>query len=411
MAELRSFPSDCDYWGWALNLCRRINEHAWTYASRNPSKLSMMRHLLDKHGGIQYRVTRLAGKVLAFLNLEQSWERCLRWLVLRKEGSAEAAQRFARRRPVFVLSMAPQLSQEPFVLNTAIRMGIPTGAFITSWDNLSTKNRLLHAHKCYFVWTSWMKEELEALEPRTAMKIHVVGAPQYDVALDDRYFVARDEFLISQRLRPELPVIVAALGMANGIDESYLAEGLARLVSNGELGEVQLLVRPHPFFHSDVTLKERLGKFGPRVSVQMRDDFALPRNERSVTRSDAIQWLNTFRHASVVVHLSSTVAVDAAIFDVPSVCLDFDPSPNGEKTELVKEVNRDWLHYRRVIATGGTRLAGNWEEVAEAIRLYLERPEQDRERRASMVELVAGQVDGKASERLARAVREECLAE
>jgi len=35
--------------------------------------------------------------------------------------------------------------------------------------------------------------------------------------------------------------------------------------------------------------------------------------------------VNTFRHADVVVNFSSTVAIDAAIFDKPVVNLDFDP--------------------------------------------------------------------------------------
>lgn len=402
--QLRHFPSVRGYWGLLLTTAKRIDDYAWTFATRNTSKLSMMRHLTDKRGGLLYRVCKTIGGVVAALGVEGAWDEGVRKLVVQKETSLEASERLKRRRPSFLLAMGPQLQHEPHVINSAKRLGIPIGAYITSWDNISTKGRLWHKMSAYFVWTAWMKEALIAEETSAEGRVYVVGAPQYDLFVERRHVVSREEFCFSHNLRADRPIVVAALGMANGINEAYLAEGVAKLLAEGKLGDVQLLVRPHPFFHSDGQLAERLSSFGPRVAVQVRRDSSLERSHRSVTREDVKEWLNTFRHANVVVHLCSTVAVDAALFDVPSVCLDFDPTPGGEKTALVKEINREWVHYRRVTSTGGTRLVGNWEEASGAIRMYLEQPEMDRDFRARMVEAVVGTVDGKSSQRLAVAI-------
>jgi hypothetical protein len=402
--KILPMPRVREGWGFITNHLRRINDHACTFALRNPSKLSIMRHLLDKKGGVNYQLQKEVGRAFAKLGMGKLLDQAVRSLVLKKATSDEAATRLRESRPVFIMSMGPHQHLEPYVINAAIQSGIPTGAYITSWDNLSTKNRLLHAYDAYFVWTQWMAEELRELEYGRKINIMVVGAPQYDVFFNDAFYMSREEFCAQEGLSPELPFIVAALGMANGIDESHLAEKVSEMVAAGELGDVQLLVRPHPYFHSDGTLRERLQKYGRRIKVQMRQDLAVPREERCDGEGDIRTWVNTFRHAAVVVHLCSTVAIDAAAFDVPSVCLDFDPTPGGERTELVKEINRVWSHYRRVVATGGMRLAGDWLEVRDALRAYLKDRSLDRIERRRMFETVAGPVDGRGSARLANAI-------
>lgn len=389
---------------------RRADDYAWVYALHNPSRLSMMKHLIDPRGNFRQKAYKWAGKTLAKLKLHRLVDRLVRNLVTMADYCPKATEKLKRIQPDILVSFGPQLNVEPWVVNSAKRLGIFTTAYITSWDNLSTKSRLLHDYDAYIVWTNWMLQELTAMESRREIRVYVVGAPQFDVCFEERFHVSREEFCMRLGLNAKRPIVVAAMGMANGIDEYYLAEGLARSAAHGELADAQLVVRPHPFFHSDPSIRDRLKNIHPEVVVQLPEGADSPRQRRCVTRESIVEWVNTFRHANCVVHLSSTAAVDAAIFDVPSVCLDFDPSPGGRKTQLVREVNRSWLHYRRVVQTNGTRLASNWHEVKQAVRSYIENPYQDRQARRSMVELVAGETDGKAAERLTAAI-ESCYEE
>src|SRR5205809_6705998 len=106
------------------------------------------------------------------------------------------------------------------------------------------------------------------------------------------------------------------MGSPNLIREHYGALEFAARVARGDLGEVQVLVRPHPVFHADAAIAS-LGAMGPRIVVQrVRGDGEIA-GPRGGGERDVREWVNTFRHADVVVNLSSTITVDAAWFDRP----------------------------------------------------------------------------------------------
>src|SRR5262249_8315721 len=153
---------------------------------------------------------------------------------------------------------------------------------------------------------------------------------------------------------------------------------MARRVVAGALGDVQLLVRPHPL-HGDGKLDELFGGFGPRVVVQRTRDAGRPRETRSQDAADIAEWVNTFRHADVLVNLASTVSIDAAIFDRPVVNLDFDPEPGHPNQSLVKDVNHVWTHFKPIAESGGVWLVNDFDEMTEAVRAYLAHPEMHRE--------------------------------
>jgi hypothetical protein len=117
-----------------------------------------------------------------------------------------------------------------------------------------------------------------------------------------------------------------------------------------------------------------------------------------------LDWISTFRHANVVVNLSSTVALDAAMFDKPVVNLDFDPAPEQRDQALIKDVNHLWSHFKPIAESGGLWLANDMDEVVRAVREYLAHPDLHRESRRRMAEYVCGYVDGKCGERMAQAI-------
>jgi CDP-glycerol glycerophosphotransferase (TagB/SpsB family) len=198
------------------------------------------------------------------------------------------------------------------------------------------------------------------------------------------------------------PLIVHAMGVANGVEEHYGALDLARRICDGELRDAQLIVRPHPF-NNHHELSELFRPFAPRVVLQQYTPGEA-RSIRSQNEQETEDWVNTFRHADVVVHLSSTVAIDAALFDRPSVCMDYDPAPGQPRQAIVRDVNHRWTHYRPVAESGGTWLVNNPQQLVDAIRTYLAHPELHRMERQKMAEYVCGYLDGRCGRRMIDAV-------
>jgi hypothetical protein len=355
------------------------------------------------HEDLSVRALRFPGAGLAALGLEEVFERWLERLLVRYDRSPEATTRLRLSTPDVLLSTSPHRYVEPAVVAAAKRLGIATLALITSWDNITTKNRMPFQHDGYLVWSERMKAELHEYYPHSrSCPIYVVGAPQFDVFFSPRFRESRSSFCARSQLDPNRPIVLYALGSPNFLNEHYAVRYLAERVARGELGNAQLLVRPHPLF-GDVEAVRALSDWGNAVRVQQVAAH-VPTLHRSQTTDDVRDWVSTFRHADVVVNLSSTATVDGAICDRPVVNLDFDPDPSGAGQELVKDVNHRWSHFKPVAESGGVWLVNSLPEMLEAVRGYLAQPDLHRDARRWIAEYVCGFTDGHSGERVAQAI-------
>jgi hypothetical protein len=405
-ATIEDFPQFRPFKEFPYNYLRRLNEFAWDFRQRPASRLSMARHVRDKATKLHIRALKLPARLVAALGMEAPFEDWLEKLMLGYHRSEEALERLRCKRPKLVVVTGPFQMAQPAVASVAKNLGIPVMALITSWDNLSTKNRMVFKYDGYLVWSEQTRRELHHFYPSTRKApVFVVGAPQFDVFFQDRFSQSRREFCETQGLSPDLPVIVYAVGSPNFLKGEWLgALHMAERIAGGELGNVQMIVRPHPT-HDRGELVRLFERFLPRVVVQKPagDGTSLPRSQdvRQTT-----EWVNTFRHADVVVNLSSTVMVDAALFDRPVVNLDFDPSPGRPQQQLIKEINHNWDHTKPVAESGGVWLVNDEEELVAAVKTYLKNPELHREKRRWIAEYVCQYPDGSCGERMARAIHE-----
>jgi CDP-glycerol glycerophosphotransferase (TagB/SpsB family) len=178
---------------------------------------------------------------------------------------------------------------------------------------------------------------------------------------------------------------------------------MAEAIVRGDLGNVQMLVRPHPI-HDNSQMADLFSRFAPRIVLQQTSEAGTSLTARSQDEQQVSEWVNTFRHADVVINLSSTVTVDAAIFDRPVINLDYDPEPGQPNQALVKDVNHLWTHFKPVAESGGVWLANSSKETFQAVRTYLKHPDLHREQRRWIAEYVCGYVDGHCGERMAIAI-------
>jgi hypothetical protein len=363
-----------------------------------------MKLIRDREARFYIRALQLPARVLATLKMETKLEDWLERVLLGYSRSPEGMERLGTSAPHVLVATGTFRYEEPAITAAAIKRGIPTLSFITSWDNPSTKNRMVFKYDGYLVWSEQMKEDLYQFFPYTRQApVYVVGAPQFDVFFQPRFYENRAGFCARHGLNPDLPLVLYALGSPNLFRENASVVHLAELIARGELGNVQLLIRPHPLHDKGLDLAT-LRQLGPRIVVQDTGQTGLSVPSRAQNEEQIRDWVNTFRHAAVVVNLSSTAAIDGAIFDKPVVNLDYDPEPGQLRQALVKEINHSWTHFKPIAESGGMWLVNNPGEMVEAVRTYLSQPALHRQKRRAMAQYVCGFLDGRCGERMAEAV-------
>lgn len=401
---VEAFPEIRPFKEFPYNYLRRLNEYTWDFTQRPPSRMSMMRHVRDKSVRTHIKALKAPARLLSALHLERPLENWLERFLLTYDRSPEARERLRALMPDVLVSSGTFRYEEPAIVAAAKTLGIPVMALITSWDNPSTKNRMVFQYDGYLVWSEQMQRDMHHFFPQSReVPMYLTGAPQFDVFFQERFTQTREEFCRAQGLDPALPIILYAMGSPNLFKEHFTVLDLAESVRRGELGEVQLLVRPHPV-HDDGSEMQRLRNFGGRIVVQQTRQPDHYVANRSQDETQIVEWVNTFRHAAIVVNFSSTAAIDGAIFDKPIVNLNYDPDPEQSRAGLAAELNTSWTHFKPIAQSGALWLVNNPREMVEAVRGYLAHPERHRQERRGIAQFVCGPLDGKAGERMARAI-------
>lgn len=403
-ARVEKFPPVLPFKSFPYVYWRRLNEFVWDYRHPIPSRESVKQHLKNINNRLSVRALKLPARFLAMCRREKWLEDNLEKALLNYPRSDEAERRLRELQPSVIIVTGAFQFEQPAIFAAAKKLGIPTLAYIPSWDNITTKNRMVFKYDGYLVWSEQIKKELHEFYPASRnLQVYVVGAPQFDIFFQKRFHQTRAEFCREQNLDPELPLIVYAIGSPNFLQEHYGAIELAKKIARNEFGDIQMLVRPHPI-HDNAELRHAFDKFAPRVQVQQTHNAGKQVAERSQDERQIREWINTFRHADVVINLSSTVTIDAAIFDKPVINLDFDPQPGQPDQALIYDINHRWNHFKPVAESGGVWLVKNFDELSAAVKGYLENPALHRAERKSIVRYVCEHIDGECGERMARAI-------
>ncbi|MBX9602055.1 MAG: hypothetical protein K2X35_13655 [Bryobacteraceae bacterium] len=382
---------------------RRVNDFVWDVATPSTSRDSMRKHVRDAQTPWWLGIARFPAWLIARMQLAETYEKAVESLIVSYSRSPEAARRLEKLRPDLIVSTSPFFYFEPPVIGEARRLGIPTQAFVTSWDNITTKNRMLLRYDSYLLWSERMRDELHEFYPYTRRcPAEIVGAPQFDVFFRRQLAVSRETFCASEALDPARPFILHCLGSPNFLREQPVAERLAQHVADGAYGDVQLLIRPHPI--QDYSGLECFHRYGERVRLQRTAHNGQLRHERTQDEQQVASWVNTFRHSSVVVNLASSVVLDAAFFDKPVINICFDGEAGSPHQALIEDVNRNWRHFRPVFESGAVVNAFSESDLHSRIRECLADPAAGAEARRRLLQEICGYADGNSGERFARGV-------
>lgn len=288
--------------------------------------------------------------------------------------------------------------QEISLLRAARHRGIRTIGFINSWDKLTARRAIRLLPDSMVVFNNIVKKEALDCADMPEEKIIVTGIPQYDWHMNYKP-ISKEEFCLKHSLDPKKKIIVyAPMGKAFSNSDWDIIDILNTSISNKSISDCQLLVRFQPNdFIEEAELKKR-----PWLRYDMPGiRFSRERGVNWDMSFDDIKGLtDTLANASLFICYASSISIDAAVFDVPVINIDFEVKRQELLSKSPTFFYRTY-HYGNVVKSGAVRFPKNKEELIAWINKYLANPEIDREERKKLVQAQCWKIDGKAGKRIA----------
>jgi hypothetical protein len=184
------------------------------------------------------------------------------------------------------------------------------------------------------------------------------------------------------------------------MDETGTFAALIEALDRGLIsGSPQIILRLHPlsrstYFHSYL----------------QRDDVVLSRFNGYIpgmmwapTKGEIILAGNLMRHADVCISPGSTMTIEPAIFDTPTILPAMNLFTSDEYNAFFRKI---WLerHFKVIVDKHWVPIVSTVEELAAAVNRSLNDPSWYNEGRAAIRDSILGPLDGDATERIAQVV-------
>ncbi len=367
-------------------------------------RLTSTAQVFAQHWANFRRIVPIANVLNRLLGRSRA-RRLVDWLSIRAiPGDAYGALIEEYQPDLIVVSRALNFSADYPLLRSAVRRKVPVAALVSSWDNFTSKGFIGLGLSAVVVWNDIMRDEAFHIFGIPAERILVSGIPRFD-----DYFRreprSRIEFCRELGIDPSKKLVTYTTSQSR-LFEPYESENpeltiirfLADAVERGELGpNVQLLVRLHPSFEP-----EALGSLAEDARLVLHAPGRLSAfRDRDLSTRENQLLAETMFHSDVVVNIASTITIDAAVFDTPSVCIAFDARGERPYGHSVRRFY-DFEHYRKLAPLVGFRLARSPAVLLDEIRTYLADPARDREGRRKIVQSQCYQTDGHSGARVGR---------
>lgn len=278
----------------------------------------------------------------------------------------------------------------PF-LYVALKLKIPTTTFIFSWDNLASKGRMLGTFNHFMVWSDLMKDELLYFYPNVQSNdVKVVGTPQFEPYVLDRYTMNENEFFSKFKLDTSKKILCySCADVSIGKNDPLVIKTIAKAIRNKTINEqVQLIVRTSPA-EDESRFKEVKSEF-PEIIwnvpkwILTRENHIERWSQRIPLEEDIRDLRALLTYSAISINMCSTMSLDFMLFNKPVINTVFGTKNNGLYDDQ-KFLNYD--HYKKVIESGAVIIAKNEYELIAAINSELAAPEKRKQQREKLIAL------------------------
>lgn len=284
-------------------------------------------------------------------------------------------------------------------LRATKKFGVTSVGMINSWDRVTARCVLRILPDELIVFNENVKSEVINTNYVKQEAIFALGVPQYD-----HYFspvtTSNEEFRKRFDLKKEDKLILySPIGGQFSNSDWEMIDLLYAINDAKKFGDnVKILVSFPP---NDFIREEELKKRPNLIYQYIGKRFSETRStDWEITSKELSELKDTLYYSSLVICYSSSISIDAAIFDTPVININFEIK---ESKKLLKSptVFYGMTHYSKALKTGGIRLASSEEELIEWTKRYLENPLLDRKGRVKLVAQQCGFTDGQSAERIA----------
>jgi hypothetical protein len=327
-----------------LSYLRRINEYAWMYHLNANSLLINLKYKVKKT--IILKILLILGIFIAKLKLNVFFENLIINLANIYERNSFLKQKLIDTANDYLLILNPFWVEEPLVAIEAKKLSIPVVSIIPSWDNITTKSRMLYQSDAYGVWSSIRINELAKYYPYTLKsKKIIIGTPQYDIFNNNKFILEKSEFYNQYGLNSDLPVLLYTIGSPLFINSEIevCLKFCVKIAKLGFLDKFQVLIRPHPI----KDFSEYLPKFKTidnRIKIQIEVQTSKEQSHRFMNKKMLENWVSTFYYSDIVVATSSTTLLDAAMYNKPHINITGNLSDNKTYDSFIKDVSYGFIH-------------------------------------------------------------------
>jgi hypothetical protein len=309
---------------------------------------------------------------------------------------AEYERLFGEYQPALVVSGDPLRPGDANLIKAARRRGVPSLGSVRSWDNI--QKHLRTRADALTVWNNLNAREAVSTDRYRPSQVTPVGAPQLDVYFShDGCEHSAGDLGLDPRKKT---LLLATSSFTYDSDQTYLVDMLLEAVRGGEIRHpLQIALRLHP--------DDRVGRYlkyrrAPEVILDIPETY-LATLGWSMTVSDLRRMAWLVRRADVMVNFATTVTLEAAIVDTPTLLVAFSPIDPEEMQRYVVGLHFR-MHYKALVERDLVPIAWNREQLVSWINRYLDDPSLYRPQRAEIVREWVQFTDGGSGRRLGDAI-------
>lgn len=301
---------------------------------------------------------------------------------------------FTHQRPPFV---AP-------LIYAAEKLKIKTTAFIFSWDNLASKNRMAGNFNYYLVWSDLMKEELlKFYQSVNEKQIAVVGTPQFEPFTYKRYGYDKNALIKKFQLDRQKPIVFFTCNDSSSENDPIYLELLASFIENKKLvRDINLVVRTSPV-EEPVRFKAISEKY--KFIIWNFPDWKVKRanhqeswTQRVPTVEDLDDLKSLLQHCDFNINVLSTITLDSFIFDKPVI----NPVFGNKKNNMYDDQKfLKYQHLSKLVDSNASYIVKNEVEYLTAINQLLENHDDKQQERIMFKDLQIGKPLGETSKCIA----------
>ncbi len=298
--------------------------------------------------------------------------------------------------PSLVVSGDPLRPGDANLVAEARRHGVPSLGSVRSWDNLL--KHLRTRPDGLTVWNALNAREAVEVEQYRPSRVWQVGAPQLDPYFgQDGWARSREEFCDAEGLDPRKKILLLATSsFTYESDQTYLVDMVLDAIRSGEIRHpLQVVLRLHP--------DDRMGRYlkyrhAPEVALDLPNRFMATLGW-TMTRPDIERAGNLLRHADVMVNFATTMTLECAIFDTPTLLVAFSTIDPREMERYVVNLHFK-MHYKPLVERDLVPVAWSRDDLIGWINRYLDDPTLYASQRQRIVREWVQFTDGRSGERL-----------